>query len=456
VSTFKNIKPKKLDLACGTRKKDGFTGVDSVEFDGVDIVWDLTKFPWPWETDSVEETHCFPGNQLVSTSNGSVQISKLSVGDTVLGRTGDTRVRRVLTKRYAGRIYSFKTGECSVEATASHPVSTPNGWIKAEKLRETSQILRIPPKVQSTDFINRGYVVDSVTGVSTFCSDTSMAMIVGNSALTKRNNDFSLATFGGEKRHASGEQLDQFWSAANNHDCPRRAIRWIPSIFPVIGPVISNTEVIQNIGTSGKKGGIAVCDGDLALNLSLPTQQADGALSINDTGKVCEVCVGHVENLQSYYFVGTVYNLLTEDETFFADGVLTHNCSHFIEHLTNFDDRWERVKFFNELWRVTKNGGTCTLIFPHWASNRYYGDPTHCEPLSELTFYYLDPEWRGKEAPHTDIKYNPNGYSCNWHCQWGYGMHPSLQSRSQEYRQHALEWYRDSILDMHVTMTAKK
>lgn len=131
--------------------------------------------------------------------------------------------------------------------------------------------------------------------------------------------------------------------------------------------------------------------------------------------------------------------------------------SHFIEHLTNWYGRWERVTFFNELYRVMIPNGKVTLVFPHWSSNRAHGDPTHAPDLiSELTFYYLDPAWREKEAPHTDIAHNPNGYSCNWHCQWGYGMHPTLLPRSQEYRQHAMEWYKEAIVDMHVTMTARK
>jgi SAM-dependent methyltransferase len=48
----------KLDLGCGPNKKEGFTGVDSRQFDGkVDIVADLTK-PWPWGPNSVVEVHC--------------------------------------------------------------------------------------------------------------------------------------------------------------------------------------------------------------------------------------------------------------------------------------------------------------------------------------------------------------------------------------------------------------
>lgn len=47
----------KLDLGCGKNKKEGFTGVDSIAFDGVDVVADLRE-PWQWEDGSVDEVHC--------------------------------------------------------------------------------------------------------------------------------------------------------------------------------------------------------------------------------------------------------------------------------------------------------------------------------------------------------------------------------------------------------------
>jgi predicted SAM-dependent methyltransferase len=44
----------KLDLACGVNKQPGYVGVDITEAPGVDLVYDLTKFPWPWEDDSID------------------------------------------------------------------------------------------------------------------------------------------------------------------------------------------------------------------------------------------------------------------------------------------------------------------------------------------------------------------------------------------------------------------
>lgn len=46
----------KLDIASGQNKREGFTGIDIMP--GSDIVHDLEIFPWPIESDSVEEAHC--------------------------------------------------------------------------------------------------------------------------------------------------------------------------------------------------------------------------------------------------------------------------------------------------------------------------------------------------------------------------------------------------------------
>jgi ubiquinone/menaquinone biosynthesis C-methylase UbiE len=48
----------KLDIGCGPNKKVGFTGIDAIKFDGVDIVHDVRKAPWPFKSSSVTEVHC--------------------------------------------------------------------------------------------------------------------------------------------------------------------------------------------------------------------------------------------------------------------------------------------------------------------------------------------------------------------------------------------------------------
>jgi predicted SAM-dependent methyltransferase len=48
----------KLDLGCGDNKREGFTGVDKYKTPSVDIEHDLFVYPWPFESDSVDEVHC--------------------------------------------------------------------------------------------------------------------------------------------------------------------------------------------------------------------------------------------------------------------------------------------------------------------------------------------------------------------------------------------------------------
>lgn len=51
------VPPLRLDLGCGPNPREGFHGVDSIKFDKVGTVADLSK-AWPWENDSVAEVHC--------------------------------------------------------------------------------------------------------------------------------------------------------------------------------------------------------------------------------------------------------------------------------------------------------------------------------------------------------------------------------------------------------------
>lgn len=48
----------RVNLACGQRKDEGWIGVDLADVDGVDVVHDLKVYPWPFETDSIDEVVC--------------------------------------------------------------------------------------------------------------------------------------------------------------------------------------------------------------------------------------------------------------------------------------------------------------------------------------------------------------------------------------------------------------
>lgn len=128
------------------------------------------------------------------------------------------------------------------------------------------------------------------------------------------------------------------------------------------------------------------------------------------------------------------------------------HASHFIEHLTAI----QRVHFVNELYRVLEPGGTATIIVPHWDSCRAYGDPTHqWPPVSEFWFYYLSREWRDTQAPHTDRANWAPGFDCDFAATWGYGLHPEISLRNQEYQTFAINWYKEAVQDIHATLTKR-
>ena len=111
----------------------------------------------------------------------------------------------------------------------------------------------------------------------------------------------------------------------------------------------------------------------------------------------------------------------------------------------------------NELWRVLVPGGTATIITPHWASNRAYGDFTHADkPVSEMFYAYLDSDWRELDAPDNDAEHNPDGYNCDFDAKIGYLQNPEINNLRPEQRDIALRWYKEAALDMHVILTSKK
>ena len=123
------------------------------------------------------------------------------------------------------------------------------------------------------------------------------------------------------------------------------------------------------------------------------------------------------------------------------------HCSHMIEHLMSN----ERVHFVNELHRVLKPKAKATIIAPHWASCRAFGDLTHqWPPVSEFWFYYLSKDWRKDNAPHS-----PYNESTDFECTWGYSMNPPVTTRNPEYQQYAMANFKEAIQDIHATLVKK-
>jgi SAM-dependent methyltransferase len=129
------------------------------------------------------------------------------------------------------------------------------------------------------------------------------------------------------------------------------------------------------------------------------------------------------------------------------------HCSHFAEHL----EARERVHFYNELYRVLKVGGKCTLIVPDGRSGRAYGDLTHkWPPYWAFHFFYLLKSWRTDNAPHDDARWSEGGYSCDFDATWGHSLRQDLLVRSQEYQQYAMMNYLEASQDIIATLIKRQ
>lgn len=127
------------------------------------------------------------------------------------------------------------------------------------------------------------------------------------------------------------------------------------------------------------------------------------------------------------------------------------HCAHTVEHLRFNPEHPERIHFANELWRVLRPGAKATIVVPHWASCRHYGDYTHREPVCEMWPWYLNAAWRASDAPHNNL------YICDFDCTTpGYSWHSELSFRNEEYKQYAMHWFKEAAQDMVFTLLCRK
>jgi hypothetical protein len=105
-----------------------------------------------------------------------------------------------------------------------------------------------------------------------------------------------------------------------------------------------------------------------------------------------------------------------------------------------------RHEFFNRIYDVLKTNAICTLLIPSWNSAGGYGHPHFKEPLYEGFLYFLNKEWRVANAPEVAE------LTCDFDATWGYGMHPNIVTRNQEYQQFALSNYCNAATEIIITL----
>ena len=76
--------------------------------------------------------------------------------------------------------------------------------------------------------------------------------------------------------------------------------------------------------------------------------------------------------------------------------------NHLIEHIPHDvpecpgKDGW--FVFWDEVWRICKRNAKITVTCPYVRNDRAFWDPTHTRYVHEMSFYYLNREWREAQA----------------------------------------------------------
>jgi predicted SAM-dependent methyltransferase len=126
--------------------------------------------------------------------------------------------------------------------------------------------------------------------------------------------------------------------------------------------------------------------------------------------------------------------------------------SHFVEHIPHRRPEWKGTDgwflFMDELHRVLKKNGTARFVHPYSASDRADWDPTHERRIHEMTWYYLDADWRKANGlDHYPVKCDFEVVVIN-----GLGIPDNIASRNDEAQAFARSFYRNVIADLDVTI----
>lgn len=145
--------------------------------------------------------------------------------------------------------------------------------------------------------------------------------------------------------------------------------------------------------------------------------------------------------------VDVVHNLTKFPYPFADDSVDVIYTCHFLEHL----DGEERMKFFNECYRILKVGGKMRHVHPYYKSVRAVQDPTHkWPPISENSYFYWDKNWRAlNKLDHYPINCD---FEFNIYYAW---QDLTVVNRSEETRTFFIDKYWNVVADMIVDMVKR-
>ena len=123
--------------------------------------------------------------------------------------------------------------------------------------------------------------------------------------------------------------------------------------------------------------------------------------------------------------------------------------SHFLEHLDGF----ERMKFFDECYRILKPKGKIRCVHPYYKSVRAIQDPTHkFPPISENSYLYWNKDWRVANKLTHGVYDLKSDFDFNISYTW---QDMVWANKNEETRNFAINHYFNVIADLIVDLVKK-
>ena len=126
-------------------------------------------------------------------------------------------------------------------------------------------------------------------------------------------------------------------------------------------------------------------------------------------------------------------------------------CSHYVEHIphqvdgSSADGWW---LFWDEVHRVMRKGAQIKVHHPYVRSDRAFWDPTHTRYIHEMTWYYLDANWRKEQG----LDHYPSSADFEVVVINGIGVPDAVVNRSVEQQEYMRAHYWNCVPDLEVIL----
>ena len=122
------------------------------------------------------------------------------------------------------------------------------------------------------------------------------------------------------------------------------------------------------------------------------------------------------------------------------------NCSFMLPYLSSE----ARIYFMDECHRILKKGSKMGLRVAHSSCMRSLIDPYfQWPPICEFSFLMYNAEWRKQNG----CAYYP--IKADFDFGYGYTMEADMNVRNEDYKQFAIKYYNNAVLDLIVTLTKR-